>query len=373
MRRIGYLCVFLALLLLGSVLPSAGGGALQSEEYSHLEMRGVYGGLPRELVESHGSLEAAGINAVFMGSGAFNDESLAWLRDQKAAVYAEFNSLHDAAYVKEHPDAQPTGSDGQVSPPPDGWQGVCPTHPGYRRHRMQVFRELVERFALDGVWLDYHHSHASWEQATPNLPDTCFCDRCLDQFQQQTGIRLEPVSVPEKAALLLGRHKADWTRWRCDVLTDWVREYREILDAHRPGALLGTFHNPWSDTDFEGARLHKLAIDLRAQAPYIDVFSPMPYHARFGHHNDIPWISRQTTWLREYLDEAGFGSKRIWPIVQLSDWGEPVLAEQVASVMAEGSRLPATGVMVFAWSGLRRSPEKQAELVRFYQAASRDR
>ena len=47
--------------------------------------------------------------------------------------------------------------------------------------------------------------------------------------------------------------------------------------------MLGTFHNPWSDEDFDGARLEKLAIDLRAQAAFIDVFSPMPYHARFGH------------------------------------------------------------------------------------------
>ena len=35
--------------------------------------------------------------------------------------------------LPEHPDAAPIGADGLPCPPPDGWQGVCPTHAGYRR------------------------------------------------------------------------------------------------------------------------------------------------------------------------------------------------------------------------------------------------
>ena len=54
-----------------------------------------------------------------------------------------------------------------------------------------------------------------------------------------------------------------------------------------------------------GARLEKLAIDLKAQAAYVDVFSPMVYHARFGHAGDLAWISRQVDWLGEYLGVKG--------------------------------------------------------------------
>ncbi len=333
----------------------------------HLQVRGVYGGVPRELVEGYGGLEAAGVNAIFLGSGVFTEEVLSWLRGQGVRVYAEFNSLHEARYVEAHPDAAPVGPDGNVCPPPDGWQGVCPTHEGYRRHRMDAFRELLQRYALDGVWLDYHHSHASWEQAEPNLPDTCFCARCLNQFQRDSGVSLPEETVAEKSRRLLSEFRDEWTRWRCDVLTDWVREYRELLDRHRPGALLGTFHNPWSDTDFGGARLHKLAIDLRSQARYVDVFSPMPYHARFGHSGDPGWISRQVAWLGEDLGPDRMAGKQIWPIVQLSDWGERVPAEQVFEILDHGSRPPATGVIVFAWSGLRRDPAKIQALVDFFR------
>ncbi|MBM3458928.1 MAG: hypothetical protein FJX77_10410, partial [Armatimonadetes bacterium] len=173
-----------------------------------------------------------------------------------------------------------------------------------------------------------------------------------------------------QSAFLLGPKKAAWVRWRCGVFSDWVREFREILDRTRPGALLGTFHCPWSDTDWNGARLEKLNIDLKAQARYVDVFSIMPYHARFGHHQDPEWVYRQTRWLGEYLGIRGRPGERhkIWPIVQLSDWGETVPVEQVRPVLDFGTRTPATGVMIFAWGRLHESWEKVEEMGRFYRS-----
>ncbi len=202
------------------------------------------------------------------------------------------------------------------------------------------------------------------------MPDTCFCARCLGRFQQATGITLPAVSTRERAALLLSTHREAWVRWRLGVFTDWVREFDAIRDAVRPAALLGTFHNPWSDDDLGGARLQKLAIDLRAQAAYIDVFSPMPYHARFGHAGDPAWISRQVRWLGQHLGIDGTPGERhrIWPIVQISDWGEPVPLAQVETVLTEGARRPSTGVMVFAWGGLRSSPEKIEAIGRTFRA-----
>ena len=129
----------------------------------------------------------------------------------------------------------------------------------------------------------------------------------------------------------------------------------------------------------DGALTHKLAIDLRAQREHLDVFSPMPYHARFGHGNDPGWVSRQVAWLGQYLDITGQepgptvarGPKRIWPIVQLSDWGEPAVpTEQVGPVLEAGTRLPATGVTAFAWASLREQPHKVQALCAFYRTAA---
>ena len=337
-----------------------------SEKKPWVEVRGIYGWFRPE-VEGK-TLAECGVNAIFMSADVVTREIADDLHAQQVRVFAEFNTLHEARYVKEHPDAAPVGPDGEACPPPDNWQGVCPTHPEYRYWKMARFRETLAETGVDGMWLDYHHSHASWEQAEPNLPDTCFCPRCLAQFTRDTGIAL-PKATPEASALLLGERKAQWVKWRCDLLTGWVREFRQIIDEVRPGGLLGTFHNPWSDDDYGGARINKLAIDLKAQAAYVDVFSIMPYHARFGHATDPEWISRQTAWLGRYLGIEGKPGERhrIWPIVQLSDWGETVPVEQVQVALDHGTRRPSSGVTVFAWDSLRKQPEKVEEMVGYYR------
>jgi hypothetical protein len=96
-------------------------------------VRGVYGGVPDDPA-------ALGVNAVWVGSGGLARTEVERLKRQGIRVFAEFNSLHDAAFVAMHPDAAPVGVGGKPCPPPDDWQGVCPTHEGYRRSRMDAFR-----------------------------------------------------------------------------------------------------------------------------------------------------------------------------------------------------------------------------------------
>jgi hypothetical protein len=114
----------------------------------------------------------------------------------------------------------------------------------------------------------------------------------------------------------------------------------------------------------------KLAIDLKAQATYLDVLSIMPYHARFGHADDPAWISRQTESLGRLLGIKGEPGERlrVWPIVQLSDWGEPVPASRVREIIDHGTRPPATGVMVFVWGTLHPQWDKVEAMGESYRA-----
>ena len=54
--------------------------------------------------------------------------------------------------------------------------------------------------------------------------------------------------------------------------------------------------------------------------------------------------------------------------MQLSDWGEVVPADQVETVLEHGTRLPSTGVMVFAWGSLAEATAKVEAMGRFYRA-----
>ncbi len=334
-----------------------------------VQVRGIYGGYLDEVLDRGKTPADYGVNAIWVGSGGLNAERIKKHRDLGLRVFAEFNTMHVAGFLKDHPDAAPIGADGKPAPPADRWQGVSAHHAGYRKNRMDEFRRVVETFDIDGIWLDYHHAHASWERAEPILPDTDFSPVALAEFTETTGIEL-PKDVNEAAALLLGTHQEAWTKFRCDVFTDWVREFREIQKEVRPEALLGTFHCPWSPEDYDGAITKKLAIDLPAQAKYLDIFSIMPYHARFGHPRDPDWITRQTATWSKLLSVDGDPESfpQIWPIVQLADWGETVSADQVASVIDAGTRQPSTGVMAFHWSGLSGQWDKVEALGAAYRA-----
>lgn len=358
-----------ALLATGTTAPLSAQDKPASSKQARpwLKIRGIYGGFPHQIIDRGETPADYGINAIWVGAGRLDAAEIDRYHRLGVKVFAEFNSMHSASYLKEHPDAAPIGPDGKPSPPPHGWQGVSPFHAGYRRDRMGEFRRVLKSFDIDGIWLDYHHAHASWERDEPSLPDTDFSPAALQGFTKKSGNKL-PADVTAAATLLLGKHRDAWTNFRCGVFTDWVREYREVLNEVRPKALLGTFHCPWSRDEYDGAIRHKLAIDLAAQCPYLDVLSIMPYHARFGHANDPAWIARQTERLGELLKIRGKPNetKQIWPIVQLSDWGERVPVEQVASVLEYGSRQPATGIMVFHWSGMAKEWDKVEALKRAY-------
>jgi len=332
-----------------------------------IEIRGIYGGMPT--LPPGKTLADYGVNAIWVGSGGVTAELTKTLHEQGIKLFAEFNTMHEASFLEDHPDAAPVGTDGKVCPPPDGWQGVCPTHEGYRRARMAAFRKTLETAPIDGIWLDYHHAHASWEQAVPNMPETCFCERCLKLFRAATGIDTGEGNAAEVNARILRDHREAWVRWRCGVFTDWVREFDAIRDDARPAALIGTFHCPWSLKDYDGAIRNVLSIDLKAQSAFIDVFSIMPYHARFGHAADIGWISRQTDWLGKHLGIKGESGerKRIWPIVQLADWGESVSAREVPEILDHGTRRPSSGVTIFHTGGLNQNPDRLEATGVFYR------
>src|SRR5918992_5880246 len=66
-----------------------------------VQVRGIYGGVPEEIFARGETLRDYGVNAVWIGSGGLNATGIARLRQAGARVFAEFNTLHEAGYLKE--------------------------------------------------------------------------------------------------------------------------------------------------------------------------------------------------------------------------------------------------------------------------------
>jgi hypothetical protein len=331
--------------------------------FSQVAVRGAYGYVPGFWQAGH-SLTDHGVNAIFVYHHAFSDSMIQTARQQGLRVFAEFATLNGKSYLKSHPDAWPIDAEGNRVPQASWFMGICPTHPGFREYRLNQLAAFLDRYRVDGIWMDYLHWHAQFEDPDPILPETCFCDRCVHQFERDTGISVRADSTAARARILLSEYEKEWRDWRCSVIESWVHSIRKSVDEHQPGILLGCFHAPWTDEDHNGARRRILGLDLKALAADVDVFSPMVYHARMGQSPE--WVGSTVSWLCSYLNTSSDTTERVWPIIQAHDDPEPISAETFERVLRAGTTSCADGIMMFSIQSLIHDPVKRRVLKSVY-------
>ncbi len=324
-----------------------------------LPVRGMYSS-PKAFWDKGARLDHYGVNALFVHGGSITPALMERATAEGARVYAEFPTLNGKGYVEKHPEAWPVDERGEKSPPATWFLGACPTEPAFRAWRMQQLNDLLDRFELAGVWMDYFHWHAQFEDPRPVLPETCFSPTCLAGFEKAAGIRLPSGSTSVRARWILDRHEDRWREWRVQQLMDWAHEVKDILRRKRPGALLGVYHCPWTDEEFEGARRRVLGLDLDALSKVVDVFSPMVYHGRM--HRRPEWVGEYVEWLSGKLPR----SAKIWPIVQAHNDPQVITAGEFEKVLQLAARGTSSGVMMFTAHSVASDEGKMEAMRRFY-------
>ena len=105
----------------------------------------------------------------------------------------------------------------------DGKDGawLCPTHEANLRREVEGMLELAEAGA-DGIMIDFFRY--------PNA-DFCFCPRCRARFEKRLGRTVEPwpQAVRSDAAIA-----AEWSRFRCDVMSEAFNEVARQVKAVAP-------------------------------------------------------------------------------------------------------------------------------------------
>ena len=339
--------------------------SLMAASAQRAEIRGVYGN-PEAFWSKGLKLDELGVNAIFVHGYAVNEALIARAREEGLKVYAEFPTLNGKGYVEQHPEAWAVNEKGEQVEAADWFMGVCPTEPGFRHYRMQQLRELLQRLDVDGVWMDYVHWHAQFETPAPILPETCFCDHCLTAFQAASGIALPDGSRPEKAAWILSQAEREWRDWRAAVIAGWARDMKTIIRQVKPETLLGLYHCPWQDEEYAGARRRILGLDYQLLRPYIDVFSPMVYHAHM--HRRPEWIQENIEWFCQELSIQPGEYPKVWPIVQAYNQPRVITAEEFGAVLRHGLSGQASGLMMFTTYAVAEDEQKTAMMKKIYQA-----
>ena len=325
-----------------------------------VEIRGIYGH-PQPLWDNGYSLSDLGINAVFLHDKSINENFIKRARIEGVKIFAEFATLNGKGYVENHPEAWAFDSSGKKVEPATWFMGVCPTDPGFRKSRTDALKHLLHEHDIDGVWMDYVHWHAQFEDPDPILPETCFCNKCTERFQQDTKAEVYGRTIQERARYILSNHDAAWRNWRCTVIASWIKEFRAIVKKEKPQALLGLYHCPWSDSDFNNARYRTLGLDFAMLKYDVDVFSPMVYHKRMGRQPS--WVKENIEWLSGKVDGS-----RIWPIVQASNEPAEVSAKEFENVLQYGLSGNATGIMMFTTHAVAEDPAKIAVMKNLYNS-----
>ena len=345
------------------------GAGCTREDRKKIETRGVYGH-PRPFWDKGLELSALGINAVFVHSGSIREEMIRRARSEGLRVYAEFATLNGKGYVDEHPEAWAIDEKGKRVGPASWFMGVCPTEPGFRQYRIGQLRELMRKLDLDGVWMDYFHWHAQFEEPEPILPETCFCNNCLESFSIDSGIQLPEGTIPEKAAWILSNCDPAWRDWRCRIILEWAVDIRTVIKEDKPDALLGLYHCPWNDEEFDGARRRILGLDYDLLKDVIDVFSPMVYHGRMG--REPVWVKENIEWFCKRLNIGKGTFPKVWPIVQAYNDPGIISKEEFEVVLRGGLSANSTGVMMFTSQAVAEDSLKIAIMKKVYKKAIRN-
>lgn len=349
---------FLFLLLIMTMTVACGEQSVRT-----VEIRGIYGH-PKPLWDKEIKLPDLGINAAFVHGGSIDSALMDQARADGIDIYSEFATLNGKGYVEDHPEAWAINEKGERVEAATWFMGVCPTEPGFREYRFDQLRQLLRRYEVKGIWMDYVHWHAQFEDPEPILPETCFCDHCLNQFSTESSIDIVGSTTADKANWIFQNHDAEWRDWRCHVIRDWAIAFRTIIQEEKPGTLLGIYHCPWNDEEFDGARRRILGLDYDLLRDVVDVFSPMVYHATMGRGPE--WVEENIVWFCDRVNIKPGTTPKVWPIVQAYNNPGKVSAEEFEKVMRGGLAGASSGLMMFTTRSVAEEDEKVAVVKKLY-------
>lgn len=91
---------------------------------------------------------------------------------------------------------------------------ACPSSEEVRRHEANLMLEVVKRYDVDGVQLDYIRY--------PEEAFGCYCKHCREKFKEEHGV--DPVDIDQR-----DQKMARWLDWRARNITTFVRDLRKEI------------------------------------------------------------------------------------------------------------------------------------------------
>ncbi len=241
---------------------------------------------------------------------------------------------------------------------------VCPSRQDYRSQRIEYVKKLVRDYDPVGISLDFIRYFVYWEKVYPDrtlssLPNTCFDSQCLEGFQKASKIKIpqELTDTSEKASWIIENHLPEWTKWKCQVITNVVKALAEEAKEIKPGIKINVHTVPWREDDFGGAIKIIAGQDLAQIATHADYLSPMCYHHM---------VMRNTSWIQSVVEDVyGLTHSQVIPSIQVKEAyiDKTLTLSEFQDSLVEALKPPSKGVLFWSWESLAYSPNKK-ELIK---------
>jgi uncharacterized lipoprotein YddW (UPF0748 family) len=283
-------------------------------------------------------------------------------------VFATGNNRHNAlvnlpdAYpgpvLSAYPDWANYDNRGKQIPPGQGKPFLDPANPAVRNYLQRLLSEIVTRYKVDGLQLDY----IRYPFQDPGADRTYgYGLASREQFQKLTGV--DPVDIsprdrlptrapapkplpgqpasppppsPEEAQAILQRNRELWKLWtefRVQQVDSFVADISKHLRQLRPNLILSAAVFPIPEAE----RLHKIQQhwEVWARQGDIDLIVPMSYALDTNRFQRL---------IEPYLTQVDVGSALILPGIRLLNLPEAMAIDQLQSLRD----LPSKGYALFA-------------------------
>ena len=226
---------------------------------------------------------------------------------------------------------------------------TSPVHPAAQAHAAAVIGQMVQKYAVDGVHLDYvrfPNESFDYSPSALELFKTTILPGLSDKERREAAARevLDPAAYPN---LFADR----WDEFRRAGLTELVVKVRTAVKAARPGTILSAAVVP-DARDASESRLQ----DWRSwlDQSLLDVLCPMAYTT------EPEVFARQVAAAREFA-----GKVPVWAGIGAYHLTRPQTLQHVAAAQ----KLGAAGIILFSYEALTAPPNSAGTLSELGRAA----
>ncbi|MEW5815800.1 MAG: hypothetical protein AB1798_10465 [Spirochaetota bacterium] len=289
----------------------------------------------------------------------YRDEAFRESLRAKGIKYYEATALFfDPREYAIEPNLRPVGSDGCVMEPYGWYVGLCPTNPQYLKKRIAKVEEVTERYKPDGLFLGWIRYPGFWELWMPEtyragITEYCFCNRCLERFQEETGLTVPEGPTAMKAAYIQHELRLSWTDWKCRIIADVVGQIKRAGQRYRPDISIMINTLPFTRSDYGNVMEEVTAQSLELLAGHADSFELMLYH-QILRRDPVEFIKKVTEeaearTTRILLATLQTKADYLQDIYKAGRRKQEIPFEEHLAALRAVAASPADGVMVYHW------------------------